>query len=177
MEIKKKLRFFDGIDYAKEQDYLQRRHREGWKLVKISKLGMYYFEKCEPEDVVYQLDFNKPGTFYKEEYIKMFSDCGWEYLQEYGGYAYFRKNAAAMNGDEEIFCDADTRLAMIKRIYKAFTHPHSVLAVVWITLSLIWLFSNDYVKAAIYAVIGIGYLLLVISYGIRYRRVKATLRK
>ena len=53
--------------------------------------GMYYFEKCVPQDVVYQLDYNKEGLEHKDEYLKMFDDCGWEYLQDYAGYSYFRK--------------------------------------------------------------------------------------
>jgi len=46
--------------------------------------------------VVYQLDYNQEGRSHKEEYIQMFTDCGWEYLQDFVGYSYFRKPKAAM---------------------------------------------------------------------------------
>lgn len=41
----------------------------------------YTFESCPPEDVIYQLDYNKEGLDHKDEYIQMFQDCGWEYVQ------------------------------------------------------------------------------------------------
>lgn len=47
--------------------------------------------KCTPEDVVYQLDYNEEGLTHKDEYVQMFRDCGWEYIQDFGGYSYFRK--------------------------------------------------------------------------------------
>ena len=50
----------------------------GWKFVHVSGIGCYYFEKCEPEDVVYQLDYNLEGISSMPEYVKMFQDLGWE---------------------------------------------------------------------------------------------------
>ena len=47
--------------------------------------GLYHFEKCEPEDVTYQLDYNPEGIAHKAEYIQMFLDCGWEYMQDFAG--------------------------------------------------------------------------------------------
>ena len=64
----------------------------GWRFVEVKGLGMYYFEKCDPQDVVYQLDYNKDGLTHKDEYVRMFNDCGWEYIQDYAGYSYFRKD-------------------------------------------------------------------------------------
>ena len=70
--------------------------------------------------MVYQLDFNPEGISHREEYLQMFRDCGWEYLQEYMGYSYFRKPVSRMEGrDEEIFCDDASRLDMMKRVFKA----------------------------------------------------------
>ena len=31
--------------------------------------------------MIYQIDYNKDGIAHKDEYVKIFSDCGWEYLQ------------------------------------------------------------------------------------------------
>lgn len=63
-------------------------HKTGWKFVKVSGLGVYHFEKCTPQDVVYQLDYNKNGLTHKDEYLKMFDDCGWEYMQDYFDYIF-----------------------------------------------------------------------------------------
>ena len=53
----------------------------------------------------------------------MFADCGWEYIQEYAGYSYFRKPVAAAGEAEEIFCDDSDRLAMLERVYKGRLLP------------------------------------------------------
>ena len=81
MQVKKQFKWFTIFEYEKEQDYLREMHKSGWKFVNVTGLGMYHFEKCIPQDVVYQLDYNKDGLAHKDEYLKMFDDCGWEYIQ------------------------------------------------------------------------------------------------
>ena len=53
----------------------------------------------------------------------MFADCGWEYIQEFVGFSYFRKRVAEMDGEEEIFSDESSRLAMQDRIQKGRILP------------------------------------------------------
>ena len=101
----------------RNRTFSARRALKGWRFTKATLLGIYHFEKCEPEDVVYQLDYNPDGIAHKEQYVQMFKDCGWEYIQDYFGYSYFRKPASEMAGDEEIFCDDESRLEMVKRIF------------------------------------------------------------
>ena len=112
-----KFRYFTIMEWEKEQDFLRQEGLKGWRFTKATLLGIYHFEKCEPEDVVYQLDYNPDGIAHKEQYVQMFQDCGWEYIQDYFGYSYFRKPASEMAGDEEIFCDDESRLEMVKRIF------------------------------------------------------------
>ena len=61
METKRIFKFFTMFEYEKEQEFLRSMHRSGWKLAKISGICLYHFEKCIPEDVVYQLDYNTFG--------------------------------------------------------------------------------------------------------------------
>lgn len=124
MENKKReFKYFTVPQWKQEQEYLQEQHRNGWKFMYVSGLGSYHFEKCEPEDVVYQLDYNQEGLAHKGEYVQMFQDCGWEYLQDFFGYSYFRKPVADMNGQEEIFCDDASRVDMMKRVFKGRMLP------------------------------------------------------
>ncbi len=122
-DTKKEFKWFSISDYDKEQEYLGEMHKNGWKLKKIAWPGIYCFEKCAPKDVVYQLDYNPEGISSKTEYVKMFSDCGWEYLFDFVGYSYFRKESDNMNGEEEIFCDDESRLDMMKRVFKGRVVP------------------------------------------------------
>ena len=127
METKKEWKFFSIFNHEKEEEYLREMHKAGWKFVKVNHFGTYHFEKCPAEDVVYQLDYNKDYAKNKNEYLQMFSDCGWEYIQNYVDYSYFRKRAADMNGDEEIFCDDNSRMEMMERVYKGRILPLFVI--------------------------------------------------
>ena len=94
MKTKKEYKYFSIFSYEKEQDYLREMHQHGWRFVKVTGFGVYHFEECEPADVIYQLDYNQEGLSHKTEYVQMFNDCGWEYIQDYAGYCYFRKPAS-----------------------------------------------------------------------------------
>ena len=127
METKKQFRWFSIFEYEKEQNYLRDMHKSGWKFVKVKGFGTYHFEKCTPQDVVYQLDYNKDGLAQKDEYLRMFDDCGWEYIQDYAGYSYFRKAVAEDGVAEEIFCDDESRLQMMQRVLKGRMLPLLVI--------------------------------------------------
>ncbi len=158
---KKQFKWFTIFEHEKEEKYLREMHKSGWKFIKASGLGTYHFEKCTPEDVVYQLDYNKEGLDQKEEYLQMYSDCGWEHLQEYAGYSYFRKPASEMKGDEEIFCDEQSKLAMMERVLKGRMTPLLVLfSCVLVPQFLLHMFiTNNYFVAAFMG----GILLLYIA--------------
>jgi hypothetical protein len=57
------------MDHKKEEIYLREMHKSGWKFVRVSGLGVYHFEECEPEDVVYQLDYMPKGMESDDEYL------------------------------------------------------------------------------------------------------------
>jgi hypothetical protein len=120
---KKLFRYFSIFEYEKEEQFLREMHKDGWKFIKVTGFGVYHFEKCISEDVVYQLDYNRDAKKNREEYLQMFSDCGWEHLQEFAGYSYFRKPAAEMNGEESIFCDEESKIAMMERVMKGRFTP------------------------------------------------------
>ena len=107
---------FTIADYTEEEEYLHQRHLEGWKFVNYTPPVFYTFEACEPEDVVYQLDFNPDRHKDKNSYLQIFKDCGWEYLGDRMDFSYFRKTAKNMEKREEIFSDNDSKLDMLRRV-------------------------------------------------------------
>lgn len=173
METKKTLKFFTITEYEKEQDYLRQMHKAGWKFVKVSGFCVYHFEKCTPEDVIYQLDYNQEGIAHKEEYITMFQDCGWEYLQDYVGYSYFRKPASEANGAEEIFCDNSSRVQMMDRIFKGKILP---LAAIFLLILVPTFIRNiniaDYVNAGCLGAVILLYLVIFASFYSKYYKFK-----
>lgn len=123
-DTKTEIRFFTVPEWKKEEEYLRERHKKGWEFVKVNALCLYHFRRCEPKDMVYQLDYDPDGISQKKEYIQMFRDCGWEYLQDHVGYSYFRKAVSEMGKtEEEIFCDDDSRLDMMVRVFKGRMIP------------------------------------------------------
>jgi len=169
METKRQIKFFTIFEYEKEQVYLRQMHKSGWKFRKVNGLCVYHFEKCTPEDVIYQLDYNKEGLDNKDEYVKMFSDCGWEYLQDYVGYSYFRK-AVSEEGEEEIFCDDESRLQMMERVFKGRMIPLLILFfTVLIPQFIINLFSfHNYGVAALIGGIVALYVVLFVLCAVKY---------
>lgn len=173
METKKEVRYFTIFNHEDEQEYLRQNHMAGWKFVKVTGLGMYHFEKCEPEDVVYQLDYNKEGLSQKNEYVQMFSDCGWEYIQDFFGYSYFRKSAEMMDGEEEIFNDDSSKMAMMERVYKGRLVPLLfVFCLLLIPQTIRTLLEGQYVLAVFMGSASIVYFVFFIYCAIHYNRKK-----
>ena len=78
----------------------------------------YTFEKCQPEQVSYQLDFYPMEKSERTSYLQLFKDCGWEHITDFNGFSYFRKAHSEIESDAEfeIYNDAAGKLDMVKRI-------------------------------------------------------------
>ena len=123
MEKKVVYRIFTIADYEREALYFREMHAKGWKLRKVSYSILlfavkYTFEKCQPEQVSYQLDFYPMKKSERASYLQLFKDCGWEHITDFNGFSYFRKLHSGIESDAEfeIYNDAAGKLAMVKRI-------------------------------------------------------------
>lgn len=173
MDTKREFRYFSIVEYEEEQDYLRAQHQSGWRFVRISGFCVYHFEACEPEDVVYQLDYNQDGLAHRDEYVKMFADCGWEYLQDYVGYSYFRKPASEMNGDEEIFCNESSRAQMLERVFKGRFFPMSIIFLCILIPQFTWnLYSARYPLATLFGLLIVSYAAIFAVFARKYLNYK-----
>ena len=172
MATKKEYKFFTIYEHKKEEEYLRQMHKSGWKFLNVTGLGSYHFVDCEPEDVIYRLDYNTEAIADKEQYIKMFKDCGWEYLQDFFGFSYFCKKASEAEGEEEIFSDEISRDAMMERVFKGRMLPLLPLFLVL----LFWFFrfaqQGHSGAAAFYAVLLLVYVGVFAYTGLVYHRMK-----
>ena len=123
MEKKVVYRIATIADYDREALYLRKMHAEGWKLKEVTYSNLvvavkYTFEKCQPEQVSYQLDFYPMKKSERASYLQLFKDCGWEHITDFNGFSYFRKAHSEIESDAEfeIYNDAAGKLAMVKRI-------------------------------------------------------------
>jgi len=103
MEKKVVYRIATIADYDREALYLGEMHAQGWKLKEVSYSNLvvavkYTFEKCQPEQVVYQLDFYPMKKSERASYLQLFKDCG------------------ESDAEFEIYNDAAGKLAMVKKI-------------------------------------------------------------
>lgn len=173
--------FFTVPEYAKEQEWLSNQHLQGWKLLKIIPPFFYKFEKCNPEEVVYQLDYNPEGRTHKEEYVQMFRDCGWEHVLDYVGYSYFRKPLSEMTQEEEIFNDAASKLEMAKRIFRGKILPLLVIFIVIVIPMLIRLQEGvtgpERFLYGFFVGTFIVYLSLFIQYVMQYVKLRKNVRE
>lgn len=176
MKKKTMVRFFTIPEYEREELFLQEQHRKGWKVVSVYLPGIYRFEACKPEDVVYQLDYNEEGRKDLHTYMQMFRDCGWEYLFSFMGYTYFRKPVQAMQQQESIFCDDDSRLDMMRRVFKSRMIPLIVLfALVILPQTFLQASQRDGSLHSFffytYVVLFVFYLYIFVRFFLHYRRV------
>ena len=123
MEKKVVYRIATIADYDREALYLGEMHAKGWKLKEVSYSNLvvavkYTFEKCQPEQVSYQLDFYPMKKSDRASYLQLFKDYGWEHITDFNGFSYFRKlhSGIESNAEFEIYNDAAGKLAVIKRI-------------------------------------------------------------
>ena len=123
MEKKVVYRIATIADYDREALYLRKMHDEGWKLKEVTYSNLvvavkYTFEKCQPEQMSYQLDFYPMKKSERASYLQLFKDCGWEHITDFNGFSYFRKLHSGIESDTEfeIYNDASGKLAVVKRI-------------------------------------------------------------
>ncbi len=120
---KMKLHFFTVADYEEEEIWLRNHHKNGLRFVKFIPPCFFLFEPCTPEDVIYRLDYKNGKQ--SSDYVQIFSDYGWEYLDSFGGWFYFRKPASEIQieSDGEIFSDAASKADMIRHIIQTRMLP------------------------------------------------------
>ena len=93
MEKKVVYRICTIADYDREAIYLRGMHAQGWKLKEVSYSNLvvavkYTFEKCQPEQVVYQLDFYPMKKSERASYLQRKSQRElpiYNYLKIVGG--------------------------------------------------------------------------------------------
>ena len=143
MEKKIVYRIFTIADYEREALYFREMHAKGWKLRKVSYsillfVVKYTFEKCQPEQVSYQLDFYPMEKSERSSYLQLFKDCGWEYITDFNSFSYFRKAHSEIesNAEFEIYNDVAGKLAMVNRILRLRLVPVLLLLAIHIPFLL-----------------------------------------
>lgn len=127
--------FFLWQDEQEEQ-WLEKQAREGWRLTKAGVI--YRFERDEPREVRYRLDYRSTAPGGWQEYLELFRDAGWEHVDRFGGWQYFR---AVSRDAPEVFTDAASKaqkyrsvlaVLMLALLVNLFLFSHGVGTYSWI---------------------------------------------
>ena len=176
MEKKIVYRIFTIADYEREALYFREMHAKGWKLRKVSYsillfVVKYTFEKCQSEQVSYQLDFYPMEKSERSSYLQLFKDCGWEHITDFNSFSYFRKAHSEIesNAEFEIYNDAAGKLAMVNRILRLRLVPVLLLLAIHIPLLFMLLDRSNTFDLWKFLVVGLDIflsliLLLIVAY-------------
>ena len=90
MNSRVEFRIFTIVDLDKEEEYLHEMHLKGWRY-RTSRFGLFYFDQCQPDDVIYCIYDSRFLKKYKHE-LQDFRNSGWE-LIEAGSCSVLRKSS------------------------------------------------------------------------------------
>ena len=175
MEKKIVYRIFTIADYEREALYFREMHAKGWKLREVSYSILlfavkYTFEKCQPEQVSYQLDFYPMEKSERASYLQLFKDCGWEHITDFNSFSYFRKAHSEIesNAEFEIYNEAAGKLAMVNRILRLRLVPVLLLLAIHIPFLFILLDRSNtfnlwkFLAVGLYIFLSLILLLMVV---------------
>lgn len=90
----------------KEMLCLEAEARKGWRFVKLTDFCLLKFERAEPQEVKYAVDFFPGKKAEIPEYLELYQGGGWELVSAYHKRYFFfvtEKNEATIFSDEESY--------------------------------------------------------------------------
>lgn len=131
MNSKVQFRIFTIIDLGKEEDYLHEVHLKGWRY-RTSRLGFFYFEQCQPDDVIYRIYDSRFLKKYKHE-LQDFRNRGWE-LIETGSCSILRKSSFDLLPEDQVYMSKTLRWEVMRYRLRSCTAVFSGGLVVCMSL-------------------------------------------
>ena len=111
MNNKLQFRMFTIVDLDKEEEYLHEMHLKGWRY-KTSRFGLFYFDQCQPDDVIYCIYDSRFLKKYKHE-LQDFRDRGWELIGA-GSCSIFRKSASDILSEDQVYMSNNLRWEVMR---------------------------------------------------------------
>ena len=105
-------RWFWAWQDHQQEAWLESMSREGWHLKDVDWIA-YTFERGEPAEYVYRLDYRPDKDAY--EFQEFVLEAGWQYIGKTTGWLYFRLPAQA-GEPAELYTDPEGKIARYKRL-------------------------------------------------------------
>ncbi len=111
MNSKVQFRMFTIFDLDKVEDYLHEMHLKGWKY-KANRFGFFYFEQCQPDDVIYHIYDSRFLKKYKHE-LQDFRNRGWELIGA-GSCSILRKSSSNLLPEDKVYMSKGLRWEVMR---------------------------------------------------------------
>ena len=154
MKSKAQFRIFTIVDLDKEEEYLHEMHLKGWRY-RTSRFGFFYFDQCQPEDIIYRIYDSRFLKKYKHE-LQDLRNRGWE-LIETGSCSILRKSSSDLLPEDQVYMSKTLRWEVMRYRLRSCTAAFSGGLVVCMSLFREELSQSFFVIFALYAFI-ISYL-------------------
>ena len=100
MKSKLQFRIFTILDEDKKEEYLHEMHLKGWRY-RTSRFGFFYFDQCQPDDVIYRIYDSRFLKKYQHE-LQDFRNRGWELIGA-GSCSILRKSASDILSEDQVY--------------------------------------------------------------------------
>ena len=111
------IKFRLYLDKDSETEWLNQMVEKGWAMKRFFA-GFYQFERCEPGQYIYQVDFGSRLYHVSDDYREFMEDAGVEIVQLWGYWVILRKPAA--DGPFELYTDVDSTIGHYTKIRRMF---------------------------------------------------------
>ena len=111
MKSKLQFRIFTIVDLDKEEEYLHEMHLKGWRY-RSSRFGLFYFDQCQPDNVIYCIYDSRFLKKYKHE-LQDFRNRGWELIGA-GSCSILRKSSSDLLSEEKVYMRNDLRWEVMR---------------------------------------------------------------
>ena len=118
MNSRVEFRIFTIVDLDKEEEYLHEMHLKGWKY-RTSRFGLFYFDQCQPDDVIYRIYDSRFLKKHKHE-LQDFRNSGWE-LIERGYCSILRKPASDIFSEDQVYMSKGLRWEVMQSRFRSCT--------------------------------------------------------
>ncbi len=153
---KKQFRIFTIVDLDKEEEYLHEMHLKGWRY-RTSHFGFFYFDQCQPDDVIYRIYDSRFLKKYQHE-LQDFRNRGWELIGA-GSCSILRKSASDILSEDQVYMSNNLRWEVMQSRLRSCTATFSGGLVVCMSLFKEELSMSFFIIFLLYAFL-ISYLIL-----------------
>ena len=155
MNSRVEFRIFTILDEDKKEEYLHEMHLKGWRY-RTSRFGFFYFDQCQPDDVIYRIYDSRFLKKYKHQ-LQDFRNSGWE-LIETGFCSILRKSSSNLLPEDQVYMSKGLRWEVMRSRFRSCTATFLGGLVVCISLFKEELSMSFFVIFLLYALL-ISYLI------------------